>query len=51
MKKTNLETVGAVTHTHTHTHYTSSETKIDDNTLLKTAGVLWLCMKNKMEIL
>ena len=49
MKNTNLETVGAVTHT--HTHYTSSEIKIDDNTLLKTAGGLWLCMKNKMEIL
>ncbi len=44
MKNVNLETVGAVT------HYAFSKRKINDNTPLKTAGNLWLFMKNKMEI-
>ena len=44
MKSINLKTVGTVT------HHTFSKRKINDNTLLKTAGALWLFMKNKMEI-
>ena len=44
MKNINLKTVGAVT------HHAFNKRKINDNTLLKTAGVLWLFMKNKMEI-
>ena len=44
MKNINLEIVGTVA------HHTFNERKINDNTLLKTAGVLWLFMKNKMEI-
>ena len=45
MKSINLKTVGAVA------RYTFNKRKINDNTPLKTAGVLWLCIKNKMEIL
>ncbi len=44
MKNINLEIVGAVA------HHTFNERKINDNTPLKTAGALWLFMKNKMEI-
>ena len=44
MKNINFEFVGAVA------HYTFNERKINDNTTLKTAGALWLFMKNKMEI-
>ena len=44
MKNINFEIVGAVA------HYTFNERKINDNTPLKTAGALWLFMKNKMEI-
>jgi len=44
MKSINLEIVGAVA------RHTFSERKINDNTPLKTAGALWLFMKNKMEI-
>lgn len=44
MKSINFEIVGAVA------HHTFSERKINDNTPLKTAGALWLFMKNKMEI-
>ena len=43
MKSINLEIVGAVTHN-------TFNKKINDNTPLKTAGALWLFMKNKMEI-
>lgn len=44
MKNINLKTVGTVT------HHAFSKRKINDNTPLKTAGALWLFMKNKMEI-
>lgn len=44
MKSINLETVGAVV------HHAFNKRKINDNTPLKTAGALWLFMKNKMEI-
>ena len=44
MKSINLKTVGAVTHN------AFGKRKINDNTPLKTAGDLWLFMKNKMEI-
>lgn len=44
IKSINLKTVGA------ETHYTFNKRKINDNTPLKTAGALWLFMKNKMEI-
>ena len=45
MKSINLKTVGNVTHN------TFNKRKINDNTLLKTAGFFWLCIKNKTEIL
>ena len=44
MKNINLKTVGTVT------LHAFSKRKINDNTPLKTAGALWLFMKNKMEI-
>ena len=45
MKSINLKTVGNVTHN------TFNKRKINGNTLLKTAGFFWLCIKNKTEIL
>ena len=44
MKSINPEIVGAIAHN------AFDKRKINDNTPLKTAGDLWLFMKNKMEI-